>query len=120
MNKYIVIPFLILIYSMDTFAYSFVGEGKSDPTFDKDLDWLLNIGLEIKIEDLSFEPDSDYREVFFKITESEGVRNASSINLVILKGEEVLAIIKEFDLSSARSFSVSVSKDTLMSNSHKN
>lgn len=66
MNKYILLPFLMLVLAIDVFAYSFVGEGKPEPVFDRDLNWLLDIGLEVKIRDISFEPDSDYREISFK------------------------------------------------------
>ena len=40
MNKYILLPFLMLVLAIDAFAYSFVGEGKPEPVFDKDLNWL--------------------------------------------------------------------------------
>ena len=114
MNKYILLPFLMLVLAIDAFAYSFVGEGKPEPVFDKDLNWLLDIGLEVKVRDISFEPDSDYREISFKVTKSKFLSEASSVNLVFLRGEEIFAIIKEFDLDSARSFSANISKDTLM------
>jgi len=106
--------FLALMISMDAFSYSFPEQGKPSLIFDKDVNWLLNIGLEIKTKNIDFESDIDYKEMSFKIIESAYLREASNVNLVFLEGEEIVAIIKEFDLDSAISFSVRVKKDTLV------
>jgi len=114
MKKYTLLPLLIMALAIDVFAYSFVGEGKPGPVYDRGLNWLLDKGVDIKIKDINFEPDSEYREIFFKVSELNILNNASSINLILLKGEDIIAIIKRFDLSYERSFSVNISKDALV------
>ncbi|MCX2778226.1 hypothetical protein [Microbulbifer thermotolerans] len=112
MTKYILPIFFTLVVSMNAFPYSFVGEGEPGPIFEKDIWWLKDIGLEVKSKNIDFEPDNNYKEVLFKLGKSPFLEKASSVNLVLMEGDELIAVIKEPNLGAERVFSVVITKDT--------